>query len=159
MTRKNSDSDETESPGSMRWVPINRTNGAIIILLFNQWFVIISPSPPRPVFQNVNNKRQNSHSSNHRHHHHQQQENLTRSQQELIKYVYESKLSLIRCACWHRSTIHQISFSHTKMLYKSPVREKNTTKMFVKQKYGRPRLPVPRPIDVTRNGTNNRARL
>ncbi|EFX74472.1 mapk-regulated corepressor-interacting protein 1-like [Daphnia pulex] len=64
MTRKNSDSDEVESLGSM--------------------------SPPRPVFQAVSttNKR-HFHSSHRHHHHHQQPEILTRSQQELIKYVYD----------------------------------------------------------------------
>lgn len=71
MTRKNSDSDEMDFSNSL------------------------SP-PPRPVFQTVSltGKRSNGSSNSSlssRHHHHQQQqpEILTRSQEELIKYVYE----------------------------------------------------------------------
>lgn len=46
-------------------------------------------SPPKPVFQPVSSKR---HCSSHRHH---QPEILTRAQQDLIKYVYESESSLV----------------------------------------------------------------
>lgn len=62
---------------------------------------LVVNSPPRPVFQtaNLTSNKRNGHSSSHqhRHHHHhhqqsqQQPEILTRSQEELIKYVYESK--------------------------------------------------------------------
>lgn len=63
MTRKNSDSDSSDSNSSL--------------------------SPPRPVFHPLNTTKRNNHSHKHHNQSCQQPESLTRSQKELIRYVYE----------------------------------------------------------------------